>query len=50
MFAGQYTGKKNSEVQCDIGAMLSSGIVTRDTILCLLIRIVKFVANMALIV
>lgn len=50
VFAGQYTGKKNSEVQCDIGSMLSSGIVTRDTILCLLIRIVKFVANMALIV
>ena len=30
--------------------MLSSGIVTRDTILCLLVRVVKFIANMALIV
>ncbi len=35
---------------CDLGAMLSSGIVSRDTILCLLIRVVKFVANMALVV
>jgi hypothetical protein len=35
---------------CDLGAMLSSGIVTWDTILCLLIRIVKFIANMALVV
>ena len=30
--------------------MLSSGIVTRDTILCLVVRLVKFIANMALIV
>lgn len=47
-----YMKSKSSSKQywCDLGAMLSSGIVTRDTLLCLLIRVVKFVANMALIV
>jgi len=42
--------ESSAEFGCDLGAMLSSGIVTWDTILCLLIRIVKFVANMSLIV
>jgi hypothetical protein len=48
----EYATSDDSSPQfwCDLGAMLSSGIVTWDTILCLLVRIVKFVANMALIV
>lgn len=48
--ADGYIGKKDSETQCDLWSMLGSGIVTWDTILCLLIRIVKFVANMWLVV
>lgn len=35
---------------CDLGAMLSSGVVTRDTLLCLIVRLVKFITNMALVV
>jgi hypothetical protein len=30
--------------------MLSSGVVTRDTLLCLIVRLVKFITNMALVV
>lgn len=51
-FGDEYMDSKESSAEfgCDLWAMLSSGIVTWDTIICLLIRIVKFVANMALIV
>lgn len=47
-----YANKDISSVEfgCDLWAMLASGIVTWDTVLCLLIRVVKFVANMALVV
>lgn len=40
----------SSRLWCDLWSMLSSWIITRDTILCFLIRVVKFVANMALVV
>lgn len=34
----------------DLGGSLASGVVTRDTILLMLIQVVKFIANMALVV
>ena len=42
--------KSSTRLWCDLWSMLASGIITRDTILCFLIRVVKFVANMALVV
>lgn len=48
----KYAEKNESSKKfwCDLWSMLWSGIVTWDTLLCLLIRVVKFVANMALVV
>lgn len=46
----QGNNKSSTRFWCDLWSMLASGIITRDTILCFLIRVVKFVANMALVV
>lgn len=45
-----WVNDSSTKFWCDLWWMLSSWIITRDTILCFLIRVVKFVANMALVV